>query len=103
MAKVRTRITEFTNETQCMELMEQYNAVLVLTGYGSKSLYKDLGPVYPEGKLFQEPDFVSFFETMDKTHGKGHWLVVYGGDPLNPKNPDVAWVNLRATLGDQWV
>ena len=80
-----------------MELMEQYNAVLVLTGYGSKGLYKDLGPVYPEGKLFQDPDFKSFFENMDKTHGKNHWLVVYGGDPLHPKNPDVAWVNLRAT------
>eukprot|EP00656_Telonema_subtile_P056496 TRINITY_DN9033_c0_g5_i1.p2 TRINITY_DN9033_c0_g5~~TRINITY_DN9033_c0_g5_i1.p2 ORF type:complete len:1454 (+),score=407.57 TRINITY_DN9033_c0_g5_i1:70-4431(+) len=88
----RRRINDFTSEKKCLELVSQFNAVVVLTGYGSKGMYRDLGPKWGEGTLFESQYFLRFCKNMNDSYGEGQWLVVYGGDPFQEECPDVAWV-----------
>ena len=63
--------------------------ILVLNGMGSGLQYKAperlKDPSTPEGGKVHR-----ICSDMDSRFGKGSWMLVYGGDPLNEDAPDLA-------------
>ena len=58
-----------------------YNGAYLFFGHGSKGQFKDTAEM--ERALDQ------VVAEFDNKHGKGKWLLVFGGDPANAEKPDI--------------
>jgi len=56
-------------------------ATYLFVGNGAKLQYKDMDAV--------RQTLVEFGDTLEKEHGRGRWLGVYGGDTFIEKSPDL--------------
>lgn len=65
-------------------VVSMYRDTVVLMGHGSKGQIADVDHTM---RLVDR-----FADEYDRKYGKENWLVVYGGDPLDLKKPDVAHV-----------
>ena len=75
-----------TEEKQLDELpalLDQFKAAYLFLGHGSKNQYKDIEI------LKRNLDSIAL--ELNIKHGKGNWLVVFGGDPANEQKPDIGY------------
>ena len=80
---------DFSGEDAIYQLFQRMKGILVLNGMGSGLQYKAperlKDPSTPEGGKVHR-----ICSDMDSRFGKGSWMLVYGGDPLNEDAPDLA-------------
>jgi hypothetical protein len=60
-----------------------YAGAYLFLGHGSKGQFKDVSEME---KVMEE-----MIQELDGKHGKGKWLLVFGGDPANAEKPDIGY------------
>eukprot|EP00037_Helgoeca_nana_P005698 m.53450 g.53450 ORF g.53450 m.53450 type:complete len:786 (+) comp16662_c0_seq1:3100-5457(+) len=89
LAGYQTQIHNYARE-------QGIKAVFTLIGHGSKNQIAHVGKVAEE--------LQPLAAKLDKKYGQGCWAVCYGGDPYNPKKPDIGalakifWEKFRARV-----
>lgn len=64
--------------------ISKFDAVYSFTGHGSKNQLKDISEI--------SENLEDLVNDLNKMHGAGKWLAVYGGDPYNPEKPDIGFI-----------
>lgn len=64
-----------------------YTGAYLFFGHGSKGQFKDISEM--------ERATEELVQELNEKHGKGQWLLVFGGDPANAEKPDIGYLVQR--------